>query len=228
MEHVRSTVDRYDWLDRLLATNGERRSPKQTAILRAAIILFAEKGFASTSTREIASMAGVAEGTIFKLYATKKDLMLTVTEMIINDFLLHMFQTGLTQVFDATYENFEAFFTAFMKSRLALLEQGIPIFRIIIQEIPFHPEIQRIMAERIRQIRLPDLFRPYRDRGELSEWTDPEIFLLIATSVGGYINTRFVMMPELFAADPNYDPEKDMECFIRFVVRGLSEVSRHE
>lgn len=46
-----------------------RRNKK---IILAAIQAFAEKGYASTSTSEIAKNAGVAEGTIFRHYKTKK------------------------------------------------------------------------------------------------------------------------------------------------------------
>ena len=37
-----------------------------------AVDMFGEKGYASTSTSEIAKRAGVAEGTIFRYYKTKR------------------------------------------------------------------------------------------------------------------------------------------------------------
>lgn len=45
---------------------------KQRNILRASVKLFAEKGFHASSTAEIAKEAGVAEGTIFRHYKSKK------------------------------------------------------------------------------------------------------------------------------------------------------------
>lgn len=54
-------------------TNKEPKlTKKQIAILEAATDLFAEKGYAGTSTSEIANKAEVAEGTIFKHFKSKK------------------------------------------------------------------------------------------------------------------------------------------------------------
>lgn len=44
-------------------------------ILKSAIELVADKGYASTSTREIAKNAGVSEATIFKYYKNKDQLL---------------------------------------------------------------------------------------------------------------------------------------------------------
>lgn len=45
---------------------------RQKKIVAAAIESFAEKGYSATSTKEIAQKAGVAEGTIFRHYKTKR------------------------------------------------------------------------------------------------------------------------------------------------------------
>ena len=54
------------------ATNTDKRNERQMRILEAAVDMFGEKGYASTSTSEIAKRAGVAEGTIFRYYRRKK------------------------------------------------------------------------------------------------------------------------------------------------------------
>ena len=43
-------------------------------IIRAARELFGENGFAATTTKEIASLAGVSEGTLFRHFETKRNL----------------------------------------------------------------------------------------------------------------------------------------------------------
>jgi TetR/AcrR family transcriptional regulator, fatty acid metabolism regulator protein len=56
------------------------REVRETQILDAAVHLFREKGYSATSTLEIAQRAGVVEGTIFRYFPTKRQLMITVVE----------------------------------------------------------------------------------------------------------------------------------------------------
>src|SRR5690242_7254063 len=58
---------------------GKRLKNKENtkrAILRAALGLFAEKGFYRTTTKAISRKAGIAEGTLFNYFETKEDLAL--------------------------------------------------------------------------------------------------------------------------------------------------------
>jgi AcrR family transcriptional regulator len=52
----------------------DQASPTRERLRAAALILFVQKGVAETTTRELAAMAGVAEGTIYRHYASKEDL----------------------------------------------------------------------------------------------------------------------------------------------------------
>ena len=54
-------------------------SARRQQILEAAVRLFAQKGVARTTTRQIAQEAGVAEGLIFKYFPTKPDLLRALT-----------------------------------------------------------------------------------------------------------------------------------------------------
>ncbi len=56
---------------------------KEEKILQSAIKLFSQKGFSATTTSEIAKDAGVAEGTVFRYYKTKKHLLVKVMSKLI-------------------------------------------------------------------------------------------------------------------------------------------------
>ncbi|HWX22955.1 MAG TPA: TetR/AcrR family transcriptional regulator [Candidatus Binatia bacterium] len=54
----------------------ENKERNRRAILRAALDLFAQKGFYRTTTKAISRKAGIAEGTLFNYFKTKEDLAL--------------------------------------------------------------------------------------------------------------------------------------------------------
>lgn len=58
----------------------EKKESTRRAILRAALALFAEKGFYNTTTKAISRKAKIAEGTLFNYFQTKEDLALYFLE----------------------------------------------------------------------------------------------------------------------------------------------------
>ncbi len=58
----------------------ERLEQREADILQAATGLFAADGFHNTSTRKIASAAGVSEGTVFHYFNTKNALLLAILD----------------------------------------------------------------------------------------------------------------------------------------------------
>src|SRR5260370_782324 len=54
----------------------EKKETTRQAILRAALALFADKGFYTTTTKAISRKAKIAEGTLFNYFQTKEDLAL--------------------------------------------------------------------------------------------------------------------------------------------------------
>jgi len=57
-----------------------RRTDKRELILRAAIEVFAEKGFHQARVSDVAARAGVADGTIYLYFKNKDDLLLSIFE----------------------------------------------------------------------------------------------------------------------------------------------------
>lgn len=54
---------------------------KQKNILKSALILFAEQGYAATSTSKVAKEAGVSEGLIFRHFENKEGLLNAIMEL---------------------------------------------------------------------------------------------------------------------------------------------------
>lgn len=98
-----------DWLEELIAaTNTDKRNERQMRILEATVDMFGEKGYDSTSTSEIAKRAGVAEGTMFRYYKTKKDLLFAVIMPTLTKFAAPFFvQVFAKEIFKSEYESYE-------------------------------------------------------------------------------------------------------------------------
>ncbi len=74
-----------------VSTRGSRRrerlprDERVAEIMRAARQVFCSKGFEAASTAEIAERAGVVEGTLYRYFPTKRDLLIKVVEAFYED-----------------------------------------------------------------------------------------------------------------------------------------------
>src|SRR5882762_914290 len=59
--------------------------PKRDAILRAAIDVFAERGFFSAQVADVARAAGVAAGTVYLYFKSKDDLLVSIFDRSMRD-----------------------------------------------------------------------------------------------------------------------------------------------
>src|SRR5215217_2086378 len=63
--------------------------PKRDAILRAAIDVFADRGFFNAQVADVARAAGVAAGTVYLYFKSKDDLLISIFERSMRDGLAH-------------------------------------------------------------------------------------------------------------------------------------------
>jgi len=114
-------------------------------ILDAALKLFYLKGYNGATTKEIAQEAGVAEGTIFRYFKTKKDLLLSMAVPIIIESLTDLMKKVAGQ-------DDETVLTALLKNRLQLINENMDIVKVIFIESQFHPELrERFVGEVVQK-----------------------------------------------------------------------------
>jgi AcrR family transcriptional regulator len=65
----------------------EQKAASEQAIKKAALELFSEKGFYSTSTRELTEAAGVSKGTLYWYYRSKEEVAFSLVSDMLNEFL---------------------------------------------------------------------------------------------------------------------------------------------
>lgn len=114
----------------------------QDRILDTAIWHFARKGYHGTKTAEIAKDSGVSEGTVFKYYSTKKDIlrgvMNKITKVLVPNILF-----GSTEEFQSLIysTNPKQEIKEFVKIRIEKVNENIDAFRILVNELQYHEDI---------------------------------------------------------------------------------------
>lgn len=192
---------------------------KQRNIIFAAIESFSEKGYAATSTSEIAKKAGVAEGTIFRHYKTKKDLLLNIVAPLLSKIMAPFIIKDLYKVLDHKYDHFEDFLRAMLQNRIIFLQKNMALFKILIQEIPFHPELKEEFKENIaKQIfeRYEKLVIYYQEKGQIINIPPYSIVRMTFSVLFGYLLSRYLLLPEA-----NWNDEQEIELTIQFIMHGL-------
>ncbi|MGD2026956.1 MAG: TetR/AcrR family transcriptional regulator, partial [Anaerolineales bacterium] len=118
----------------------------RTRIISAAAQLFAERGFAATTTRAIAELAGVNEVTLFRRFGTKENLI----QVIIEQFGGPAISAELAAQISGDYVQD---LTMIGKAMIAIMTERSDAMRMAICEVGNFPEIQQIVAENPRQLR---------------------------------------------------------------------------
>ncbi|KIV72736.1 Transcriptional regulator, TetR family [Bacillus mycoides] len=211
-----------DWLEELVAaTNSDKRNERQMRILEAAVDMFGEKGYASTSTSEIAKRAGVAEGTIFRYYKTKKDLLFAVVMPTLTKFAAPFFvQAFAKEIFKTEYESYEVLLRVIIQNRFEFAKKHFPMIKILIQEVPFQPELKSEIQQLIETellVHFKKLIAKFQEEGEIIELPPSSVLRLTLSAVLGLLLTRFLLLPE-----EKWDDEVEIENTIQFILYGLT------
>ncbi|MBT2654949.1 TetR/AcrR family transcriptional regulator [Bacillus sp. ISL-18] len=199
----------------------EKLTEKQRKILLSAIESFSEKGYASTSTSEIAKKAGVAEGTIFRHYKTKKDLLMAIVVPIMAKVVGPYIVNDFDKVLNQQYDRVEDFLKATIENRRDVLKKLLPVVKIMLQEIPFHPELREQFIELIVKNlfgRVSNIIEGYQQKGQIIEMPAVSVARLVITSVMGYLFSRYILFP-----DAPWDDELETERTVQFIMHGLGK-----
>ncbi|MGO4497076.1 TetR/AcrR family transcriptional regulator [Paenibacillus sp. 2RAB27] len=210
------------WLTELLRLNDEedKMTDKQIKIVQAAVEIFSEKGFAGSSTSEIAQKAGVAEGTIFRHYKTKKELLLSIVAPMMSKLIAPFAVKDFTKVLEADYPDVEQFLRAIIVNRLEFARRHFPVIKIFMHEIPFHNELREQFKETVAVLVLEKAYkaiRHFQKQGQIIELPAPTTMRLIVSTIVGFLIARFLLDP-----DADWDEEKEIDYTIKFILYGLS------
>jgi AcrR family transcriptional regulator len=202
-------------------TGGKPATKRQKQILNAAMEVFVQKGYAATMP-EIAEMAGVAAGTIYIYYPSKRDLFIAVIQNVI-------FDTPLLNLIDKiSADQFPVIFKHIMQNRLSLSQgSNMPRLLSFMGEIQRDPELKVMYLEQLIQPILSRMEAFYRSQiaADRIRQLDPPV---VVRAIGGMI-IGLVMLESLEGeASPlnGLPKEKVSDDLLKLVLYGLAGENR--
>lgn len=109
---------------------------RRTQILDAATSVFAEKGFHRATIKDIARVAGIADGTIYTYFASKTAVLLAILNRL-NETTEREQQFALGSEHDL-----RSFFLAYVRQRMSLLWPNAEVFRAVLPEVLVNSELR--------------------------------------------------------------------------------------
>ena len=207
-----------------LYPNFESLPPGQRRILSAALELFAEKGYAATSTGAIAKTAGVAEGLIFKHFRSKKELLLQLARPLLLEVFFPLSLRRIQAIMAQEHSHLKSLLEALLRERLAFVKQHHRLLRLVIQEIWLHPELLQSLQEQFETQLRPAIeaqLKRFQARGQIREMPFGTALRLILSALMGLIIPRVLLFPDLA-----WQEEAEIQATLQTLIQGLAPESQ--
>lgn len=181
-------------------------------VLAAALELFSNKGFHATTTAKIAQLAGVSEGTIYKYFPSKNELL----KQLLTPLFLKIKNNFFIKV--QNYHNLTELVSFFVEDRVQFVINNFSLFKLFIQEVLIQSPIADILGNILN-----DQEGIFSDLQKLKD-NFPEInqqlssLEILRIFLGPMI--VYIFQNQLFQAEvENY--HQDMELIKRQIIAGL-------
>ena len=204
-------------------TKGMPLNEKEQRILDAAIKIFSEKGFSASTTSEIAKTAGIAEGTIFRYFKTKKDilrrLLIEVIKSVSDKFVMEPIEKILAGAQD---KDERQILKELILDRLSLVDRVYPIARVLLVEAIYHEDIREAIYDNIIS-RARKLFHTFFNKmAEMGKFRNIDPDILLRSFIGNMFAfiVQKKLFPEKFLLDVSLEEELDI--VIDIMLNGIS------
>ncbi|CAM3187600.1 TetR/AcrR family transcriptional regulator [Lactiplantibacillus plajomi] len=193
-----------------------RISKTQQRILAAALNLFAARGYAEVSTREIAECANVAEGTIFHNFVNKAGILDAIMQPIVKDVLPEMLTTLDQAIELPRVPTLEGFVVALVRDRVAFVANNRSALIVILSQFfsnaADRAEVLAMVSPTILA-QADQAMTRLKAAGELVDWPNRVILQLIFSTLAGYL------VENLLSLQPN---EQAVQYLSDFLINGLT------
>lgn len=190
-------------------------------IMLAAGEIFSEKGYSAASTSEIAKKAGVSEGTVFRYFSTKKELLVRLVKYGIEMFSEDIAIKPLIELTRAK-KNGQDFLYEVSMNRYDLWVRYRNLFKIVIHELSFHMEIKELfdkyICEKVESI-LSSTYEDYIKSGDFREDIDSH------SAIRSFSGMIFILFMEHAHSNENSREkmQRDIKTTIDIFINGVGK-----
>jgi len=202
------------------AEKTQNLTPKQRLIFQSAIDLFSEYGYSNTSTKQISEHAGVSEGSIFRKFKNKEELLLAILEPLTHEILPQDLDRFSNIATEDTQLNLNSFLTKIIQDRITLYKDNHKIMKIFLNEFIYDPQVHDRLIETIPNKtfkQFNNVLDDLKAKHLLVAWDNLEIFRFLASNILGYLIQHY------FIADvKKWDESLEIQHVTDFIVKGLT------
>lgn len=192
-------------------------------ILDAAIKIFSEKGYSAATTSEIAKKAKVAEGTIFRYFPKKKELLHGVVIKAIDLFGEKIVVKSLeTTIEEHKNKPFKEILKAIAVDRLRILEQHYDYPKVILYEIQFHDDVRQLFIDKVAKQAIEAVKKVVdiaKDRDEIKDIPS----LVIVRSMVGMILMMLVQRQFIPSETTVSNIENEIDIMLDILMDGIKK-----
>ncbi|MBA4493894.1 TetR/AcrR family transcriptional regulator [Paenactinomyces guangxiensis] len=190
---------------------------KQKDIIRAALELFAEKGYDGTTTQSIAQKAKVSEKTLFKYYRSKQELFRQTVYPAMLQALQPMFMERIEGILSKENDYHDILHAVF-KDRVEFAIENTDVMKLVFQELLLSPEFREVMSVFVKQNVLPRISQVFQTMSEAEHLSMPlpSLIRVVLSLLAGYVITRTILIP-----DQEWDDEKEIQFMLDILFNGI-------
>lgn len=187
---------------------------RKTQILEAAIKVFSEKGFEGSTTKEIAKKARVSEGTIFRYFKTKKEILISLINILTEKSMFKFIQ----EVEDRL-DTGQAL-KNLLKLHYNMITQNYQLLKTIFYEMQFHKELREAFYKEVVSGTLAVIKKCLVKSGNIRDDVPPE--LAAETLLGIFLGV--IMVQTMIEENENPpDEDKNISLVLDIIFNGIKK-----
>lgn len=194
-----------------------KRKTTQEKVMIAAEKIFGEKGFHAGTTKEIANEAGVAEGSIFKYFKSKKDLLVSIVAPIIN-------KNAQNLIYSRKDDPIRDILVCIAKDRVQFLKSIFPILKVVLFEGQIDNSFRQSLFQEITSNvakHLEILFAEKIEKGEIKSDISP--FIITRTFMPFVFGTALINEISNGGFFEPFDVENTIPQSIDIFIKGIEK-----